>query len=140
MRELIQLCRTFNIISLIDGAHAPGNISLNINELQPDIYLGNCHKWMFTPKGVAFLYVASRLRNEKYPQPTVISSTGWRDFPGRYVYTGTRDYTNMCSIEYGLLFRASLGGDAEISTYCRQLLIDASDLLVNMWKTSLLVR
>ena len=55
-KEICELAKSHNILSFIDGAHAPAQISLDINEIDPDFYAGACHKWMCSHKGVAFLY------------------------------------------------------------------------------------
>lgn len=49
--QLIALCRKHNITVLIDGAHCLGHLPLNLNGLQPDYYIANGHKWLFSPKG-----------------------------------------------------------------------------------------
>lgn len=92
--------RARGIWTVIDGAHAPGQIALDLNALAADFYAGNCHKWMMAPKGAAFLHV----RRELQPMlnPAVISH-GWtadRTSPGpfggtsfidRFQVQGTRD-------------------------------------------------
>ena len=56
---------------IINGAHAPGHIKLDIKDIDPDIYVGACHKWMCSPKGVSFLYVKKSI--QKMIDPLVVS-------------------------------------------------------------------
>ena len=61
VKEICQIARERNILTIIDGAHAPAQLNVDILDINPDFYCGACHKWMCTPKGVSFLYV-----NKKY--------------------------------------------------------------------------
>ena len=60
-----------NILTIIDGAHVPAHIDLDIKKLDPDFYCGACHKWMCSPKGAAFLYVKGEY--QKMMEPLVVS-------------------------------------------------------------------
>uniref|UniRef100_A0A7S1YTA7 Aminotransferase class V domain-containing protein n=1 Tax=Trieres chinensis TaxID=1514140 RepID=A0A7S1YTA7_TRICV len=125
---------------LVDGAHAPGQlIGLDVPSLGVDFYLGNCHKWMYAPKGTAFLWSSPSRRTSTFPEPTVISSSGRRDYEGRYAYTGTRDYTAFASLGSALDFRSYLGGEGQIGDYCRGLAFAAGRFLALAWGTDLLV-
>ena len=71
VKEIIDLAKQKNILIIIDGAHVPAHIDLDIKKLDPDFYCGACHKWMCSPKGVAFLYVKKEHQN--MIEPLVVS-------------------------------------------------------------------
>ena len=66
--------RKRGIISVIDGAHTPGHIPLNLDAIGADFYSGNCHKWLMSPKGSAFVH--ARPEMQAMLDPLVISH-GW---------------------------------------------------------------
>lgn len=145
VEELSRLCKAMqpNMTVLIDGAHAPGEIDINLSRdflENADYYTGNCHKWLYCPKGSAFMWTNPRKISAMHPQPVVISSTGWYDYLGRFSYTGTRDYTAFASIPAGLSFIDKyLGGLENMRSYCRDLIAKGSQLCVDTWQTGYLV-
>ena len=71
LEDIIELCRERDIDVLVDGAHAPGMIELDIERLNPAYYAGNLHKWVCAPPGAAFLWV--RPDRQKGIHPPVLS-------------------------------------------------------------------
>jgi len=123
---------------LVDGAHALGQIDIDLQAMgDPDFYVSNAHKWLYAPKGSAFLYVRRDRQEANFPEPTVISSSGKQDFIGRYAYTGSRDYTPFCSVVNAFEFRASLG-EAQIKAYVMGLASWAAQHLAAKWGTRVL--
>jgi isopenicillin-N epimerase len=101
--------REAGLLSIVDGAHAPGHIPLNLQELGADFYAGACHKWLCAPKGSAFLYA----RRERQPmlEPLVVS-WGWKaDQPSASPYVdhhewqGTRDPAAFLSVPAAIAFQ-----------------------------------
>lgn len=95
VKEICQKAQELGLITIIDGAHVPGHIDLNISELNPDFYTGTLHKWMLSPKGSSFLYVKKEFQNDIDPlvvswgyDNAVISESQFLDY---HEYQGTRD-------------------------------------------------
>lgn len=138
VNDLIKLCRNAGIRVLIDGAHAVGQIPVDIATMDPDYYVTNGHKWLYSPKGTALFYVRQEYQADI--EPTVISSE-WQQgaYLSNFRYTGTRDYTGFTAIQSALDFRASVGGDAAIMTYLHDLAWWAGNYLATKWGTSLIL-
>src|SRR5262249_48094677 len=90
-----QLCgraREAGIRTIVDGAHVPGHVPLDLGALEPDYYAGNCHKWLCAPKGAGFMYVRRELQRDIHP---LVISWGYdgddTSFISRHEKQGTRD-------------------------------------------------
>lgn len=91
---LVRRAAERGIITVVDGAHAPGQIPLDMRSLGADFYTGNCHKWMMTPKGCAFLY--ARQPAQRLVKPIVVSwgdkSGSSSDYISELEFQGTTDF------------------------------------------------
>ncbi len=108
VKEIIQKAKTLGLITIIDGAHVPGHIDLNLNELDPDYYTGTLHKWMLAPKGCSFLYV--KKEHQKDIDPLIV---GWgyqsetpsnSRFLDYHQHQGTRDISAFLTAPAAIQF------------------------------------
>ena len=108
VEELCRRARERGIVTVIDGAHVPGHLPLDLRELDPDYYAGNCHKWLGAPKGAGFLYVRRELQRDVHP---LLISWGYADdeptFVGRHEKQGTRDPAAYLSVPAAIEWQAS---------------------------------
>lgn len=107
---MIAACHARGVKVLVDGAHAPGQVRLDLTALDADWYVGNCHKWLFAPKGSGFLW--ARPDRQDGIHPAVISHGYGQGFTAEFDWTGTRDPSAWLAVPAALAFHAGLGGEA----------------------------
>ena len=137
IKKIIELFHKYNIPVFVDGAHAVGQIQLDMTDLKPDFYISNFHKWGFNNKSACFLYVAPQFQTTIHPN--IISSGYGKGFITEFSYLGCKDYSAFLTIKDALEFRANFG-ENEIMEYNRNLAFTSGNEIANMWGTELLVR
>jgi isopenicillin-N epimerase len=102
VREICAKARELGILSIIDGAHVPGHIPLDLQDIDADIYTGACHKWLCAPKGSSFLYAHPQIQSRL--DPLVVSWGYESDKPGPsqfidyHEWQGTRDLAAFLAV------------------------------------------
>jgi isopenicillin-N epimerase len=132
VRDLTALCHEAGAKVLIDGAHAPGMLSLDIPEIDADWYVGNCHKWLMAPKGSGFVWTSPASQAETHP--LVISHGYGQGFEAEFDWVGTRDPTAWLTIPAAIDYHFRIGGPL-LRERNTQLARQAAKLLANHWNT-----
>lgn len=118
--ELCSRARERGITTVVDGAHVPAHIPLDLRALDVDYYTGNCHKWLCAPKGAAFLYVRRELQPAIAP---LVVSWGFKDDPtflSRHEEQGTRDPAAYLTVPYAIEWQRTHDWD-RVRERCRAL-------------------
>jgi len=140
VKKLTSMIHAVGALVLVDAAHCLGQIQVNITDIDADFYLANAHKWLYAPKGSAFLWVRPSL--QQLIVPSVISSEYRPADPmwERFQYVGTRNYNALLSVNAALDFRGTLpGGERGVTDYIHDLAWQGAMAIRDVWKTSLLV-
>lgn len=128
--EIAAICRAANVLLLVDGAHGPANVPIDLGTLGADFYVGNCHKWLMAPKGAGFLWSAPQ--HQSWLHPTIISHGYGAGFLAEFDWTGTRDWSAALAVPAAIAFHHELGGAALMQAN-RELAWDGAKLLSARW-------
>ncbi|KAK2601237.1 hypothetical protein N8I77_010701 [Diaporthe amygdali] len=138
--DMIRVARAEGALTLVDGAHAIGHFPFDLRSLDPDFFTSNCHKWLYTPRGCAILYVP--LRNQHLmrsslptshwyqpllqpgdqaapPMPNPLPPSDKSNFVQQFEFVGTVDNAALLCVPAALQFRRDVcGGEDAIMRYC----------------------
>ena len=122
VEQICAIAKEKGIVSFVDGAHAPGQLTVNLSDLDADIYTGACHKWMLTPKGSSFLFVKNNLQHLFDP---LLVSWGYESarpshsrFLDYHQMQGTRDYSAFLTVPDAINFMKENNWD-KVNAVCR---------------------
>jgi isopenicillin-N epimerase len=126
--EVCRRARALGLVTVVDGAHAPGQIPLDLQEIDADFYTGNLHKWLCAPKGAAFLY--ARRDRQALLEPLVVSwgyealMPGDSTFIDYHEYRGTRDISPALAVPDAIAFQQEHNWP-NVRNRCHELLNEA---------------
>lgn len=136
VKQVVERARKEGILTVVDGAHAPGQIPLRLDDLAADFYGGNLHKWLCAPKGAGFLYAHPDVQN--LLKPLVVSWGYEAEIPGpskfidQHEWTGTRDIAAFLSVPAAIAFQ--LDHDWEkVRLACHELARDVQERICMMF-------
>lgn len=130
VEKICRLAAQAGILTVVDAAHSPGQIPVDLQALGADMVFGNCHKWMLSVKGAAFLYVRRELQN--LIEPLVVSwgfkatseTTTGSSFIDLLQWTGTKDPTAALVVPRAIQFMREHDWDV-VRHRCHELLRQA---------------
>lgn len=124
--EICAKAKSLDLITIVDGAHVPGHIPLDLAALDPDFYTGTLHKWMLTPKGASFLYVKKAFQSQLDP---LVVSWGYEDsgvenaFLAYHEQQGTRDISAFLTAPAAISFLEQ-NDWWKVSARCKALILE----------------
>jgi isopenicillin-N epimerase len=140
VRDICELARARGVRTVVDGAHAPGMIALDLARLGCDFYAGNCHKWLLAPIGSGFLYAAPGAEEQFEPlvvswgwkrdrKLTIWDPENWTPWLRSHEFQGTRDPAPWLATPAAIDYHERLGSqaiqarDRDLARYARRRLV-----------------
>ncbi|XP_073123744.1 probable L-cysteine desulfhydrase, chloroplastic [Henckelia pumila] len=138
VKELVRMCRDEGVDRIfIDGAHAIGNVALDMKEIGADFYTSNLHKWFFCPPSAAFLYCKMSEESSDLHHPVVSHEYG-NGLAMESAWIGTRDYSSQLVLPEVMEFLNRFeGGIDGIMQRNHEAVIEMAEMLVEAWGTEL---
>jgi isopenicillin-N epimerase len=134
LKEIAGECHKRGVAVIADGAHAPGALKLDLPKLGVDWYVGNLHKWAYTPRSSGFLWAVKE--RQKGLHPPVISWGLDKGFTAEFDWVGTKDPSPFLASIEAMAFINELGFE-KITSYNHDLAWEAAKLLSQRWGTTL---
>jgi isopenicillin-N epimerase len=133
VEEICSRARELGLVAIVDGAHAPAQVPLDLGSLDAAFYSGNCHKWLCAPKGAGFLWVRPELQESVHG---LIVSWGYDDdgggtFLSRNEKQGTRDPAAYLTVPTAIAWQEERAWD-QVRERCHALVLEARAVLAEL--------
>jgi selenocysteine lyase/cysteine desulfurase len=109
-----RICQDNGILSILDGAHAAGQVPLDLHKTDPDFFFTNCHKWLFVPRGFAIIYVPRR--NQGYIHPHTVNVAYRPHTEGTDTSSFEKEFASPGTIDHAQYFCVAEGKNIESDT------------------------
>ena len=139
VKEIVAIAKEKGLITIVDGAHAPGHIPVSIKDINPDFYTGACHKWMMAPKGSSFLY-SNKSAQQILKEPLIVSwgykaiKPSGSTFIDYNQMIGTRDFSALLTVPAAINFMKE-NNWTNVATNCADMAISFAPKLFNLLGT-----
>jgi isopenicillin-N epimerase len=131
---IVAACHARGVPVMVDGAHAPGSLQLDISSIGADWYVANLHKWAHAPRACGVLWAApDRQRDLHHPVVSWGSGQGFRE---EFEWNGTSDPTSYLAAPEGIALLREWGFDAVLD-YMHGLAWEAACILTDCWQTTM---
>ena len=130
IREMVEICRAHGVPVAVDGAHAPGQIALEVPALGVDWYVANLHKWAFAARGTAVIWCTPERQATLHP--VAISHYLGQGFAAEFDFSGTRDNSAWLAVPEALDYLDALGPEA-VRVHNEALAREAGEMLRDAW-------
>jgi isopenicillin-N epimerase len=140
VKEIVDFAREKGIITIVDGAHVPGQLPLSINELDADFYTGAAHKWMMAAKGCSFLYAHKRVQH-LLKEPLIVSwgykaiKPSGSNFIDYNQMIGTRDFSAFLTIPSCIAFMEENNWQS-VAKQCHELVLSNAERFYTLLESS----
>lgn len=124
--DICRVAREAGVLAIVDGAHAPGLLPLDVEAIGADLYAGTCHKWLSAPRGSGFLW--AREEHHDWLQPVVVSWHYDEGFARRHGWQGTRDPAAALAVPAAIEAHVALEREGALAR-CRRLAASFHDRL-----------
>ena len=140
VKEIVDIAKAKGIITIVDGAHVPGQLPLSIKELDADFYTGAAHKWMMAAKGCSFLYANKRVQH-LLKEPLIVSwgykaiKPSGSNFIDYNQMIGTRDFSAFLTIPACIKFMEENNWPS-VAKQCHELVLSNSERFYKLLESS----
>jgi isopenicillin-N epimerase len=130
VEEIVRFCKEKGVLVLVDGAHAPGMLALDIDSIGADWYIGNLHKWVCAPLGAGFVWASNATRLSTHPM--TVSHWYGQGFANEFDWQGTKDITSWLTAAEAVRWGDSIGW-GEMQRHNHELAVWMQQALVEEW-------